>query len=111
MIKLKLKSGDEVKVIAGKYKGKTGKIIQTFPKLNRVVVDGVNPAKRHLKTRRSGEKGQTVEFFMPMHASNVVLIGAGGKNLRHDDRPADGEVKKPAPKAKKAAKKTEETTA
>lgn len=105
--KLKLKSGDEVKIIAGSDKGKTGKIIQTFPKLNRVVVDGVNAAKRHLKTRKSGEKGQTVEFFMPIHASNVVLVGDGGKSVRHDDRKAEGETKKPA--VKKASKKAEET--
>lgn len=105
--KLKLKSGDEVKVITGGSKGKTGKIIQTFPKLNRIVVDGVNPAKRHLKTRKSGEKGQTVEFFMPIHASNVVLVGEGGKTVRHDDRKAEGEPKKKS--VKKSAKKAEET--
>lgn len=61
-------------VIAGKNKGKKGKILQTFPKLSRVVVEGVNISKRHLKSRRTGDAGQKVEFPMPIHVSNVKLI-------------------------------------
>ncbi|MDD5437969.1 MAG: 50S ribosomal protein L24 [Patescibacteria group bacterium] len=87
MVKLLIKKGDMVAVIAGKDKGKTGKVLQTFPKLNRVVVEGVNSSKRHLRARRSGEKGQVVEFSMPIHASNVMLLDASGKKIRHDDRP------------------------
>lgn len=83
MIKLLIKTGDMVKVLTGKDKGKTAKVIQTFPKLNRVVVEGVNAAKRHLKTRRQGEKGQVVEFSMPIHSSNVLPIGDAGKAVRH----------------------------
>jgi len=83
MTKLRIKTGDQVKVIAGKNKGKTGKVLQTFPKLNRVVVEGVNSAKRHLRTSRSGEKGQVVEFFMPIHASNLLRVGEDGKARRH----------------------------
>lgn len=85
-MKLRIKTGDMIKVIAGASKGKTGKVIQTFPALNRVVVEGVNPAKRHLRTRRSGEKGQIIEFFMPIHASNVQLLGEDGKTRRHARR-------------------------
>lgn len=87
MAKLLIKKGDTVAVIAGKDKGKTGKVLQTFPKLNRVVVEGVNISKRHLRARRSGEKGQVVEFSMPIHASNIMLMDAAGKKIRHDDRP------------------------
>jgi len=87
MSALNLKTGDEVIVIAGKDKGKRGKIIQTFPKLNRVVVEGVNVAKRHLKSRKQGTTGQIVEFSMPIHASNIQLIGTDGKPLRHTKRP------------------------
>ncbi len=83
MTKLLIKTGDMVKVLAGKDKGKTAKVIQTFPKLNRVVVEGVNVAKRHLKTRRQGEKGQVVEFSMPIHASNVLPVVESGKAVRH----------------------------
>lgn len=87
MSNLLLKTGDEVIVMAGKDKGKKGKITQTFPKLRRVVVEGVGLAKRHLRTRRGGEKGQVVEFSMPINASKVQLIGADGKPMRHDERP------------------------
>ncbi len=86
MSKLRIKSGDEVIIIAGKDKGKKGKILQTFPKLGRVVIEGVNLTKRHLKTRRQGEKGQIVEFPMPIASSNVQLSGAEGKAIRHDQR-------------------------
>ena len=87
MSKLRIKKGDTVVVITGKDKGKTGKIVQTFPDLNRVVVEGLNMTKKHLRSRRSGEKGQIVEFSMPMHASNVMLLDASEKPVRHDDRP------------------------
>lgn len=74
MKRLHVKTGDLVKVLAGKDRGKTGKVLQTFPRLERVVVEGVGVSKRHLKTRREGEKGQAVEFFMPLHASNVIPV-------------------------------------
>jgi len=73
MSTLFVKTGDMVKILAGKDKGKTGKILQTFPRLDRVVVEGVNITKRHLRSRRNGEKGQIIEFPMPIHVSNVAL--------------------------------------
>lgn len=87
MTQLRLKTGDEVIVIAGADKGKKGKIVQTFPKLNRVVVEGLNLRKRHMRTTKAGAQGQTVEFSMPMHASNVMLV-IGGKPKRHTKRTA-----------------------
>ncbi|MFH1621374.1 MAG: 50S ribosomal protein L24 [Patescibacteria group bacterium] len=87
MSKIKIKTGDQVKVIAGKDKGKEGKVLQVFPRLNRVVVEGVNASKRHLKVRRADQKGQIVEFFMPLHISNVQPLGSDGKQVRHDDKP------------------------
>lgn len=83
MIKLQLKTGDEVVVIAGKNKGKKGKVVQTLPKLNRVVIEGVNLTKRHMRSRRSEDKGQVIEFAMPIHASNVQPVGSNGKPMRH----------------------------
>lgn len=83
MKSLRIKTGDEVIVIAGKDKGKKGKVLQTFPSKNRVVVEGAHLTKRHLKSRRGGEKGQVVEFSMPIHASNVQRIGADGGPVRH----------------------------
>jgi large subunit ribosomal protein L24 len=85
-MKLRVKAGDTVKILAGKEKGKTGKVIQTFPGLNRVVVEGVNISKRHLKTRRRGEKGQVIEFSMPLPASNVAVVGEDGRSRRHKQR-------------------------
>ncbi len=74
MTKLFIKTGDMVTILTGKDRGKKGKVTQTFPKISRVVVEGVNVSKRHLRTRKGGEKGQIVEFFMPIHISNVAKI-------------------------------------
>lgn len=82
-MKLRVKTGDTVKVIAGKDKGKSGKIVQVFPTLQRVVVEGVNMTKRHLRARKQGEKGQTIEVSMPINASNVQILGDDGKARRH----------------------------
>ena len=71
---MKLKKDDIVKVIAGKDKGKEGKIIQVFPKLNKVVVDKVNIYKKHLKSQQKGQAGQIIEFSAPLDASNVMLV-------------------------------------
>ncbi len=87
--KLRIKKGDQVAVITGKNKGKTGTVSQVFPKMNRVVVEGVNVCKRHLRPNRNGEKGQIVEFSMPIHASNVQRVSEDGKKHRHDKRPSE----------------------
>lgn len=73
-MKMKIKTGDQVKIIAGKDKGKTGKIIQVFPKENRVVVEGANMLKKHVRSMKQGQPGQRVEFAAPLHASNVELV-------------------------------------
>jgi len=79
---MKIKTGDNVRVRAGKDKGKEGKVLQTFPKLNRIVVEGINTAVRHLRRAR-GTKGQKISFPSPIHVSNVLLIspksGAAGR--------------------------------
>ncbi|MDA0208101.1 MAG: 50S ribosomal protein L24 [bacterium] len=71
---MKIKVNDNVRVIAGKEKGKTGKVVQVLKDANTVVVEGVNKAVKHLKAR-GGEKGQRVEFDAPLHVSNVRVIG------------------------------------
>ena len=70
----KIKSGDRVKVIAGKDRGKKGKVLQVFALRNRVSVEGVNLAIKHLRPKRQGEKGQKIEFPAPMNASNLQLL-------------------------------------
>ncbi len=71
---MKIRKGDNVKIIAGKDKGKSGKVSRAFPVLNRVLIDGVNISKRHQRPRRENQKGQIVEKAMPIHVSNVMLI-------------------------------------
>ncbi len=73
MATLHVKSGDNVLVLAGKDKGKTGKVLQVFPKKSRVVVEGINRMKKHLKSRGS-EKGQVIELSAPIHSSNVKKV-------------------------------------
>lgn len=81
MSKLRIKTGDTVKVLTGSDKGKTGKVIQVFPRLGRVVVEGVNVSKRHLKSRGT-QAGSTVDFFMPINISNVAPVNASGEAIR-----------------------------
>lgn len=69
-----VKKGDNVIVIAGKDKGKTGKIMKSFPKLDRVVVDGVNFKKVHQKPKQQGQQGGIIDVTMPIHVSNVALV-------------------------------------
>jgi large subunit ribosomal protein L24 len=70
-----VKKGDNVIVITGKDKGKSGKILKAFPRENKVLVEGVNPKKVHERAKKSGTKGTIVEKFFPIHASNVKIHG------------------------------------
>jgi large subunit ribosomal protein L24 len=71
---MKLKKGDNVIVIAGKDKGKKGKIVSVLVAKNRVVVEGINMMKKHQRPRKSGEKGSKISVAMPLDASNVKKI-------------------------------------
>ena len=68
---MKLKKNDNIIVIAGKDKGKKGKIVRAMPAENKVIVEGLNMMKKHQRPRKSGEKGSMVNIAMPIHASNV----------------------------------------
>lgn len=70
---MKIKTGDNIVVIAGKERNKTGKIIRVLEKSGRVVVEGLNKVTRHVK-KTAGKKGQKTSFEAPIHASNVMLI-------------------------------------
>jgi large subunit ribosomal protein L24 len=73
MIKLKIKKGDNVVVISGRDKGKTGEVLRVFPAEARAVVQGVNIARRHTKPRM-GEPGGILEKELPIHISNLAHI-------------------------------------
>ena len=76
---MKVKKGDNVIVLSGKDKKKSGKVLQAMPGVDRVVVEGVNMRKRHMRPRKQGEKGQIIDIEAPMHISNVMVICASCK--------------------------------
>lgn len=79
---IKLRKQDLVKVITGKSKGTTGRIIQVFEADNRVLVEGVNKAKKHQKPGRGSEKGGIIDKEMPVHVSNVMLVNKGNEPVK-----------------------------
>ncbi len=74
MNRLKIRTGDTVKVLSGKYKGKTGKIIKVIPQDRKIVVENVNVHTRFERSKKAGEAGKKVTFFAPFQASKVMLI-------------------------------------
>jgi large subunit ribosomal protein L24 len=74
---MKLKKGDLVVVITGKDKGTEGVIARVLPAENKVIVNGVNIAKRHSKPRKANDQGGIIDRDMPIHASNVMLVHKG----------------------------------
>lgn len=68
---MQIKTGDNVKVLTGKDKGTSGKVLKAFPRENTIIVEGVNLKKRHERPRREGQKGQIVDVPHPIHVSNV----------------------------------------
>ena len=72
--KMKLRKGDTVRVIAGKDIGKEGAVMRVLPKVNKVIVDGVNVAKKHQKPTRATQQGGIIDKDMPIHASNVMIV-------------------------------------
>jgi large subunit ribosomal protein L24 len=71
---VKIRKGDTVLIISGKDRNKKGKVIQTLPKEKRLIIEGLNIVKKHVRPRRAGEKGQRVEVSRPLDASNVKLV-------------------------------------
>lgn len=69
-----IKKGDKVIVITGADKGKTGIVQRAHPKLEKVVVEGVNIKKKHKKPTQSNPEGSILEIYAPIHVSNVALI-------------------------------------
>lgn len=69
---MKIKKGDNVIVIAGADKGKKGKVLKSFPLLNKIVVEGVNLRKKAHKSKKKGDPSQILEVAMPINVSNVA---------------------------------------
>ncbi len=79
---MKIKVGDEVLVIAGRDKGKNGKVIKTLKNDNKVVVEGINIVKKHVKPNNQNDKGGIFDIESPIHVSNVKKIEATKKETK-----------------------------
>jgi len=83
---LKIRSGDQVTVMAGKDRGKSGRVLRVEPAKERLYVEGLNMAKRHVRPQQAsvtgGQLGGVVESESPIHVSNVMLLDGRGRPTR-----------------------------
>lgn len=97
---MKIKNGDKVIVIAGKDRGKTGKVLRALPREDRVIVEGVNITKRHRKATSQRQSGQIIDKTLPVHVSNVMLVDPkSGKPTRVGIKKVDGKYTRVAKKS------------
>ncbi|WP_010545731.1 50S ribosomal protein L24 [Sphingomonas elodea] len=90
MAAAKIKKGDKVVVLSGKDKGKTGEVVKSLPKDDKVVVSGVNIAVRHKKPTQGDPQGGLVRIEAPLHVSKVAHVTADGKPTRVRFEERDG---------------------
>ncbi|MCI8276943.1 MAG: 50S ribosomal protein L24 [Clostridia bacterium] len=74
MNKLKIKKGDNVKILSGNDKGKTGEVLEVIPKTNKIIVKGVNIRKKHVKPRKQGEEGGIIPVECSIHSSKANVV-------------------------------------
>lgn len=74
MAKLKIKKGDTVKVIAGDDRGKTGRVLEVYPKTMKILVEGVNIHKKHTRPNQQYPNGGIISKEFPIHYSNVMIL-------------------------------------
>lgn len=79
VFKIRLKKGDTVMVRSGKYKGKTGKVLATHPRENKVTVEGINIVKKHVKPNRTNPQGGIIELTKPIDVSKVGIYDTAAK--------------------------------
>ena len=100
---MKVKVGDNVRIIAGKDKGKEGKVVRTLKKKDKVVVEGLNIVKKHSKPNNTNDKGGIFSIEAPIHVSNVKVIDEKATKEKAVKKTT---AKKEAPAKKAAAKKS-----
>ncbi len=104
---MKVKVGDNVKILAGKDKGKEGKVLRTLKNKDKVVVEGINIIKKHSKPNNQNDKGGIFDIEAPIHVSNVKVVEAKKETKKEAKASSKEEVKEvKAPAKKAAAKKT-----
>ncbi|MCX6702850.1 MAG: 50S ribosomal protein L24 [Candidatus Wolfebacteria bacterium] len=74
---MKIKKGDTVKIITGKDKNKTGKVLKVLVAKGKLLVEGLNLTKKHVKPKNQGEKGQTISVSRPVDVSNAMILCPG----------------------------------
>ncbi len=82
MPKYRIRKDDQVKVIAGKDKGKTGRVLRVDREKGRVLVDGINIVKKAMRKKRQDDRGGIMEIEAPIHISNVMLVTRNGEQTR-----------------------------
>lgn len=92
MVKLHIKKGDRVKVIAGEFKGKEGRVLSVSPTEQRAKVEGLNLVKRHMKPTAQNTTGSIVEKEAPIHISNLMVIDTKGNPTRIKREVVDGKL-------------------
>jgi large subunit ribosomal protein L24 len=93
MIKLKIKSGDTVTVIAGDYKGSEGKVLRVDREKNKAIVEGVNMVSKHTKPSAKSPQGGIVKKEAPIHISNLALIDPKSKSATKVGIKVEGDKK------------------
>jgi len=88
---MNIKKNDNVIVIAGKDKGKTGAVSRVFPKKDMVLISGLNLKTKHQRARKGGEKGQILDIASPIHISNVMIVDPESKKQSRVGRKLVGE--------------------
>ena len=102
---MKVKVGDQVKVIAGQYKDSVGKVLKTLKKENRVIVEGVNIHKKHIKPNQMNQNGGIFESEAPIHASNVKKVEDKKETKKVAKEVKEAKVEKTIKKATTSKKK------
>ena len=106
---MKIKVGDKVKVITGTNKGKEGKVSKVLREENRVIVEGINIVKKHVKPGRTNETGGILETEAPIHISNVKVIDKETKKEAKKDSKKETKAKEESKTAKKPKKETKKS--
>ena len=90
---MRIKKGDQVTMLGGKDRGKTGKVVLVFPNDGKVIVEGLNLIKRHLRARKQGQKGQIISKERAVSVSGVALVCKSCRKPTRIGYKVDGENK------------------
>lgn len=96
---MKLRTGDNVIMLAGKDRGKTGKVLRSFPKDLKIMIEGLNLVKKHRRAKKQGQKGEMISVSRSIDVSNVMLV------CRHCKKPSRMSFKREDKKVVRICKK------